>query len=518
MRKFRDALSLRSDYMAAYTVLKSRGAHFVGAPRTRGGDRPRGWLSQLGCRLWGHAAGTRPLASAPDSYLIGKLRQAEQKLTLAQCVTYRTMVALQHSRYVLSHASAATEYLAMLDMLNVFVDAHPTLEDDDEAAVRTRVSVLTLVVECPRIGVRAVTSHSLSEDLGGWAQWVRRASAGAGGASCGAGAPPGRARPVVELLVQNIMLSIPDSHHVAGWAETVRIGSSLDMPGDSVTLQIPASPEALEAHTLKFDSTAGRNHGSGAGGSIPGQPGTGGAGGATGSRAASGTHSEAPVSAYLPRVKLSLAPIELNAIAPCASVGVAFVDEFLAVVASAGSPQQGLNFGRGGSLGKDVRDSYVRHGVKVPISLSSLPPKLTITCPVLLIRAPTLINDHDNLAAKVPDLPDRSGVPRTCVLVASVTRLLLSTRYVSTVYGEMTQSMTVLCDLEVVFQINDNSSPTFIATQVWLHPADVALFQCNLATKAGNKATGCTPHSLRASKPFIPLLKAKVCSGLGFRA
>lgn len=53
-------------------------------------------------------------------------------------VTYRTCVALQHSQYILSHpdGGVAADWKTLLDTLNVFVDAHPTLEDDADMNVR----------------------------------------------------------------------------------------------------------------------------------------------------------------------------------------------------------------------------------------------------------------------------------------------------------------------------------------------------------------------------------------------
>lgn len=92
MRNFRDGLTQRADYMAAYAELKSRTPHFYGVPRQRAkrhGFSAVVWCSRVVRRLWGQPAGGVTLVAAPDDYLIGQLRKAEVKLTLAQVGGFR---------------------------------------------------------------------------------------------------------------------------------------------------------------------------------------------------------------------------------------------------------------------------------------------------------------------------------------------------------------------------------------------------------------------------------------------
>ncbi len=234
-----------------------------------GGGRPRGAATQ-------DSSGRPRLSRETAEALAEQLKMLECKLTLAQVVTFRTCVALKHSRHLMSQMGEATQagagggsggagghilrdWRAFIDMMSIFVDAHPNLEDDDEPDAAGCAedegggkSVVSIKITCPRIGVSLVTPPPPpAPKAAGPAASASSAAAAAGRTGAGGDfqqQPQGDGRmgqeyahmrdrrlrsesqteSIVEAMVKGLDIRIPNSHYVLLQVWGVKV-SALDM-------------------------------------------------------------------------------------------------------------------------------------------------------------------------------------------------------------------------------------------------------------------------------------------------
>ena len=148
-----------------------------------------------------------------------ELQQLETRLTLGQALVYRTFVALQHSRALREQPEVRQQWLGIMDVLSVFVDALPTMDEDETTSPATaqRTGGVSFRLECPRLGIKLI-NRSPATGVGGVAAMAMAAAAAAGSSRVdGGGAPPPPPRPraeVVALLLQGLNINIPDVYHL----------------------------------------------------------------------------------------------------------------------------------------------------------------------------------------------------------------------------------------------------------------------------------------------------------------
>ncbi|GFR40090.1 hypothetical protein Agub_g638, partial [Astrephomene gubernaculifera] len=321
-----------------------------------------------------------------------ELSRLEAQLTLGQIMCYRTFVALWHSEYLARTPGVKERWEAALSVITNFVDALPTTEEVDEdegldatnadsrpagdgnsyTASRSSPSAFNLRIVCPRLGLKLVNKHEV----------VPAASVkpGAGPSATGEQLTPQDAKRSVDVLLvvlEGIRFSMPSVHHMALEAATVRaslLGSSFTTPKH--VLVVPASRESMELHGTKLDfsgSAAPRGLANSQSVSM------------TKPMASTGSvYSDAPISAYLSRFKVNLAPVEVALTHPACIVASA---EFLASMVRLRAATANTHARRSSmSLHSLVMDSYTRNRVPLPSSMAAFMPKLQICCPMVTAR------------------------------------------------------------------------------------------------------------------------------------
>ncbi|KAF5841312.1 hypothetical protein DUNSADRAFT_13584 [Dunaliella salina] len=335
IRKFDHALQLRRQYIATYRALHSTQKHYN--PK---GNEPEGPLDV--------------------TVINNDLRRLELKLNLGQAMVYRTFVALQHSRYLAQHAEAYQQWEMVLDMLSMFVDALPLMDDEDNLSQPSAVSVS---VECPKVGMTLVTLCDVetapptekilataTKRPGAAAPTAAAGGAAAAGAAAGGasgvaqqGQPDGtqpswppKKLSYISLAVNGVSFVLPNVHQLKMQATSITIsahkkvaqlgsGHELDAlckePDSSAVdmLCIPALPGHSQLCSAKFDFSEGPDMKVDST-TVQQQP------------PLIYLNPYAPISTYLSKYKIALASTELTVaqdnLAPCLD----FINAFMSVL------------------------------------------------------------------------------------------------------------------------------------------------------------------------------------------
>ncbi len=183
-------------------------------------------------------------------------------------------------------------------------------------------------------------------------------------------------------------------------------------------LRIPAQRDSIDTHSMKMDFSALNSSSGPSGGRNPGarlipgplgsgaaaQP-AGGAGNASsmpqqlprsssnarGSASAASLYPDVPISEYLSRFKVTVAPVEVAATHPPLMVagGFFFRRMLMAMQRSGGARAQGdactgqVQVDKASSLHALVMESYKRNQVPLPSSMAAFTPKIKLSCPMV---------------------------------------------------------------------------------------------------------------------------------------
>eukprot|EP00798_Chlamydomonas_sp_ICE-L_P005985 gene5985-5278_t len=487
-----ESLAIRREYLSvyrAYCMLKHP-KNFV----KNGFKMPKGWT---------------------EKSLKERMSNIETRLTLSQAVVHQTFVAIHHSKLFLDDPAMMQRAKALMNMLSMFVDALPTSYEEaadarstanpvrldldgqeilDSRPSQSMTSYTSLYIKCPRVGITLAFQGDAAK-----------------GVQPGASSqPPGSKSPLdaapnqhVSVVANGISVDLQDFRLLVLQAHHIQVSAGkVDDPNPKHMLCIP-TPERIRCNeaTPKFNFCEAYMGVVGKGGKVErklGAPKLLPFVNRCNSILRGTLLPEAPISDFLPHIKIALLPLDLSIGAKSTQICLGFVKAFSeASKADCWTSKMITKFPDppATSLSQLIEDSYHRHRIPVPASVSSLGARLELTCSSLTVR--TVV--HDSAWVSIGGITSKDYKNS---FIVNLTNISLETIYCTSSFGTLSRSISVHTDLESTFQFKPKEDVDRRAsyTKLWLLPPDVNVLYGEKLSGAGQFVKTARNEPLRFDK------------------